>query len=268
MNETEKHYFDANKTLWNERTDLHVESEFYDMKGFESGKSSLNKIELDILGNIKGEKILHLQCHFGQDTLSLTRMGARVTGLDFSDKAIHKARQISEKLDIKADFVCCNVLEMDQHITEQFDVVFASYGICGWLPQLDKWATLTAQRLKPGGRFILVDFHPFVWMFNNNFEKIQYSYFNKEVIIEEEEGTYADRGAAIKEKSYGWNHSLSEITSVLLKAGLSLTLFNEYDYSPYPCFNNIVKSDEGYQLKGMEGKMPMVYGIEVTKLKS
>src|SRR5688572_28374577 len=96
------HYFEANKQLWNKRTEVHVNTAFYDMKSFESGKNSLNKIELDLLGDVTGKKILHLQCHFGQDTLSLARMGAKVTGLDFSEKAIEKAREISTNLGIKA----------------------------------------------------------------------------------------------------------------------------------------------------------------------
>lgn len=258
--------FESNKVLWDKRTDIHVDSEFYDMDSFKKGRNSLNSFELDILGNVNGKSILHLQCHFGQDTLSLARMGARVTGLDFSENAIEKAELISKELDIKASFVCCNVLEMDQHVKDTFDLVFASYGICGWLPDLEQWGKLIADRITGGGRFVIVDFHPVLWMFDDDFEYVKYPYFNKELIAEELENTYTDNTSKVMLKSFSWNHSMSEIITALVNAGLTLKQFKEYDYSPYKCFNNLVEFEEGkYHIKTMEGKLPMVYGLEFIK---
>lgn len=257
-------YLQVNKEMWNKRTDVHIDSEFYDVQSFLEGRSSLNKIELDLLGDLKGKKILHLQCHFGQDTLSLARMGAKVTGVDLSDKAIAKACELNAKLKLNAQFVCCNVLEIDKHLKEQYDIIFTSYGTIGWLPELPRWAQLIHQFLKPGGQFLIVEFHPFIWMLNNEMTYFQYSYFNKEVIFEEE-GTYTDGGESLQLESYSWNHPLSDVVSALLNAGIQITHLSEYDYSPYDCFAKTVKAEKGYQIEGLEGVLPMVYALKGEK---
>src|SRR5205085_6854071 len=137
-------YFDANKKLWNQRTVVHKDASFYDLASFLQGKSSLNGIELRELGTVKGKKILHLQCHFGMDSLSLARMGADVTGMDLSDTAIEEARKLNQQVSLDAKFICCNVYDLRDHLDEQFDIVFTSYGVVGWLPDLDKWAEIIA----------------------------------------------------------------------------------------------------------------------------
>lgn len=259
-------YININRQLWNARVASHTESEFYDLPAFKAGKSSLMPIELAQIGEVKGKKVLHLQCHFGMDTLSLARMGAQVTGVDFSEKAIEMARQLNDELQLDARFVCCNVYDLSQHLDEQFDLVFTSYGVVGWLEDLTAWGHLIARFLKPGGVFHLIEFHPVVWMLDDDFQKITYSYFNVEPILEEEPGTYADRTAPIKEKSVSFNHSLSEVINALMANGLRIIGFNEYDYSPYPCFNRVVNIGENrYQIEGIEDKLPMVYSIKAEK---
>lgn len=259
-------YININRQLWNARVASHTESAFYDVAGFKAGKSSLMPIELAQIGEVKGKKILHLQCHFGMDTLSLSRMGAQVTGVDFSENAIEMARKLNEELALDAQFVCCNVYDLPQHLNGQFDLVFTSYGVVGWLDDLTAWGHIVASFLKPGGVFHLIEFHPVVWMLDNDFQKITYSYFNTAPIIEEEEGTYADRNAAIKEQSVSFNHSLAEVMNALIRNGLSITGFEEYDYSPYPCFNRIAALGENrYQIEGLEGKLPMVYSLKAAK---
>src|SRR3954453_14494479 len=137
-------YFEANKEGWNKRAIVHKDSSFYDIDSFKAGKSSLNKIELEELGNVKGKNLLHLQCHFGMDTLSWAREGAIVTGIDLSDEAIKTAKELSNELNIPAQFICCNVYDSLQHINQQFDIVFTSYGVIGWLPDLDIWCSIIA----------------------------------------------------------------------------------------------------------------------------
>ncbi|TND05553.1 MAG: methyltransferase family protein [Bacteroidetes bacterium] len=261
----EENYLEINRALWNARTAIHIGSDFYDMNDFMNGNSSLNSIELDELGDVAGKSILHLQCHFGQDTLSLARLGAKVCGIDFSEQATAEAEKISRKLNLDARFVCCDVYQAAAHVSEQFDIVFTSYGTIGWLPDLDRWARVIAEKLKPGGTFIIAEFHPVVWMFDNHFERVTYSYFKTEAIIEEEEGTYADQQAEIKKESVSWNHSLSEVTEALRKNGLQIGSLKEFDYSPYDCFRNTVKTEKGFQIKGMEGLLPMVYSIKARK---
>src|SRR5690606_6870502 len=133
---TTENYIDINKALWNEKTKHHVESEFYDMQGFEKGETSLKEIELELLGDIRGKKILHLQCHFGQDSLSLARMGANVTGVDLSDSAIAKAQELAGKLEVDAQFICSDIYDLPNNLDEQFEIVFTSYGVIGWLPDM------------------------------------------------------------------------------------------------------------------------------------
>jgi len=236
------------------------------VEGFKNGKTSLNKLELDELGNVNGKSLLHLQCHFGLDTLSWARAGAIVTGIDLSDEAIKTAQQLSKEANIPAEFICCNVYDVPQHITQTFDIVFTSYGVIGWLPDLSGWARIIAQSLKPGAVFYMIEFHPVVWMMDENFQHIKYHYHNEEVIIDEQSGTYTDRNAPIKYKEYSWNHSLSEVLNALISNGLTIEHFNEFNFSCYNCFNNMIQGDDGYwRIKGIEHKIPMMYSVRAVK---
>lgn len=258
--------FEANRALWNARVPHHLASRMYDMDGFLAGRNSLTDVELDLLGAVESQRILHLQCHFGQDTLSLARMGAAVTGLDISDAALEEAARLAQQLGLSADWVLSNVVEHVPALDARFDTVFSSYGTIGWLPDLKPWAANIRRYLKPGGRFVFVEFHPAVWMFDNDFKEVAYSYFNREAIIEEEHGTYADRDAPLATTSYGWNHDLAEVLSALLAEGLRLDRFVELDGSPHNCFRNTVLGADGlYRVKGMEGRIPMVYGLSMTR---
>ena len=273
-------YFEANKDLWNQRTAVHKDSAFYGLAGFKQGTNSLTPIELGEIGDVKGKSLLHLQCHFGMDTMSFSRMGAKCAGIDLSDDAIKLAKEVNEELKLDAKFICCNVYDLlNEHRSISkaptlegfgeaglFDIVFTSYGVIGWLPDLDKWARVIVEKLKPGGIFYMAEFHPVVWMFDDGFTHIKYHYDNREVIITENEGTYTDRNADIKGKEYSWNHSLSEVLNALINAGLKIEYFNEHMYSPYPCFRNVVETEKGkWHIKGMEGKIPMVYSLKATK---
>jgi len=260
-------YLEKNKDSWNRRTDYHVDSEFYDVKGFLQGNTSLKSIELGLLGDVKNKSVLHLQCHFGQDTLSLARMGAEVTGVDLSDNAIKNANLLAEKANLKGEFICCDVYSLPVHLDKQFDIVFTSYGTIGWLPDLDKWAKIISHYLKPGGRFVFAEFHPVVWMFDNDFERVDYSYFNVAPIIEIESGTYANRNAPITQEYISWNHPLNEVLNSLLENGLTLESFHEFDYSPYNCFNNTEEFEPGkFRIKTFENKIPMVYALAAVKI--
>lgn len=265
MHHTDDHaaYFAANRAGWNLRTEAHKTSAFYDVASWKAGRTSLNPVELREVGEVVGCSLLHLQCHFGQDTLSWARLGAQVTGCDLSDRAIEYARELAAELEIPAHFVCCNVYDLPQYLEGQFDIVFTSYGTIGWLPDLDRWAAVVRHFLRPGGVFYMVDFHPVVWMFDDGMEVLKYPYIGSEVIETEQVGTYADRQASIRYKEYGWNHSLSEVINSLIRQGLRIEFLNEYDYSPYDCFDKTVRGDDGnYRIRGLEGIIPMVYSIQ------
>jgi len=258
-----KDYIKINKSLWNRKTDIHIHSEFYDVAGFLAGKSSLKDIELALLGDIKGKSILHLQCHFGQDTLSLARMGARVTGIDLSDRAIDKAKDLAEQLNLEEQtkFICCDLFELEKHLDDTFDIIFTSYGTIDWFPKLDPWGAIIARYLQPEGQFIFVEFHPMVWMLDEEFQKIEYSYFNIKTFQETYTNSYTDGGMHQETPGLTWNHPISDIFRALRDNGLIIEDFQEYAVSPYPCFPNLVESKNGYQIKGFEGKLPMVYSV-------
>ena len=136
----------------------------------------------------------------------------------------------------------------------------------GWLPDMGKWAGVVDHFLKPGGAFIMVEFHPVVWMFSDDFKRIEYNYMDSQPIIEELEGTYTDRKADIKEKSVCWNHGLSTVIDSIIKTGLKIIDFKEYGYSPYDCFENTVKIDDRkFKIKGLEDEIPMVYSLKAEK---
>lgn len=261
-----KDYISINRQSWNNRTDIHLKSEFYNLNGFLNGAGSLNTIELALLGDISGKSILHLQCHFGQDSISLSRLGASVTGVDLSDKAIENARKLSKEMNADATFICCDIYELPQHLHQQFDIVFTSYGTIGWLPDLDKWANVISTFLKPGGNLVFVEFHPVVWMFDDDFNKIGYNYFNTGPIIETESGSYADRDAPITQEYICWNHGISEVLNSLIKNGLKIYSFDEFDYSPYNCFKGAIEVEiKQFRIKHLDNKIPMVYAIVACK---
>ena len=255
---------------------VHKDSEFYELDAFKKGESSLHKIEIEEVGDVKGKSLLHLQCHFGMDTMSWTRAGATCVGVDFSDEAINLAKEINGDLQLNSEFICANIFDLTDtsKVAETgrlkkggFDIVFTSYGTIGWLPHLDKWGEAISYFLKPGGTFYIADFHPVLWMMDENFEKIKYNYFNTEVITEEVSGTYADRDAPIKSIEHGWNHPFSEIINTLIKHNLQIVHLNEFPFSPCNCFNNIEKGADGmWRIKGLDEKMPMMYSIKAVKL--
>lgn len=264
----ELNYLEINRNSWNRRTIAHLDSEFYDIPGFLKGNSSLKKIELCMLGDLRGKSVLHLQCHFGQDSISLARLGANVTGVDLSNIAINNARKLAVDANAEGavEFICCDIYNLPSHLKGKFDTVFTSYGTIGWLPDLDKWARVISGFLKPGGSFIFVEFHPVVWMFDQDFSKIAYRYFNSEAIIETETSTYTAKDDELITENVTWNHSLGEVLSNLISNGLRIVSFEEYDYSPFDCFNKTEEFEPGkFRIKHLENMIPMVYSIKAEK---
>jgi len=259
-------YLKINQKSWNKRLETHLESDFYDLDAFVKGKSSLNSIELDLLGDIKGKRILHLQCHFGQDSISLSRLGAKVTGVDLSDQSIIKGKELAIECNTDTQFICSDVYDLPNHLNEKFDIVFTSYGTISWLPDLNKWAKVISHFLNPGGNFVFVEFHPVVWMFDDDLQKVAYNYFNEKPIVEEESGTYADRDADFKNQYVCWNHAIGENVTSLIQNDLTIESLQEYDYSPYNALNHMEEFEKGkFRIKHFNNKAPLVYSIVATK---
>ena len=173
---------------------------------------------------------------------------------------------MNKKLNLDADFICSDIYDLPDHLDKKFDIVFTTYGVIGWLPDMQRWADVVSKMLKPGGKMVFVEFHPAVWMFDNDFTHVQYSYFNSGPIIETLQGTYADRDADMQMKEIGWNHAMSDVMQSLVNAGMQLEVFKEYDYSVYNCFHNLTEIAPGkWQIKGMEGKLPIMYAMRWVK---
>jgi len=251
-----------NRASWNARTPVHLASSFYDLEGWKRGACSLKPIEVEEVGDVRGLHLLHLQCHFGQDTLSWARRGANVVGLDFSDAAIDAARGLAAELGLSARFVCADVHKAAEAVGEQFDIVFSSYGVLGWLPDLEPWARQVAACLRPGGRFHLIEFHPIRWIFDDALERIIYPWDSRGTPIKtEEKHTYADSNAELDLVEVGWNHGIGTVVTALLHAGLVLDALREHDWSPYPIFAGSVEVAPGrFQAERLRGA-PHVYSL-------
>ena len=238
------------------------------MDAFKRGATSLQEIELNALSDkVAGKKMLHLQCHFGQDSLSFARMGAKVTGVDFSSKAINLAKSLNDELGLDAQFVESNIYDLPQNLEGSFDIVFTSYGTIVWLPDLHKWATIIHHFLQPGGLFYMAEFHPAFTMYDHEKHRIGYRYFGQEQpYFEMMEGTYADRNASVKHGEYFWSHSLHEVIQPLLQSGLQLINFQEFSFSPYNCYPNMKTIDKNKFVYGdLENRLPHVFSLEMVK---
>lgn len=264
-----ENYLEINKNSWNAKVDTHLKSDFYFVDEFLKGRTSLNSIELELLENINGKSILHLQCHFGQDSISLSRMGANVTGIDLSDKAIKAAKDLAQKAGTDTHFICTDLYNLQNVLDQKFDIVFTSYGTIGWLPDLEKWAKIINHFLKPGGKFIMAEFHPVVWMFDDDFEGVKYNYFNEKPIVETYEGTYADQSAGIVQEYVMWNHSLAEVLQSLIQNDIQIKNFREFDWSPYPCFKHIEEFEKGkWRITKFGNKLPLIFALSAQKKSS
>lgn len=262
-------YIKANLAYWNELVPLHARSKFYDVEGFKSGRSTLKSIELEELGVVSRKSLLHLQCHFGLDTLSWARLGARVIGVDFSDQAIALARSLSRELGLKADFVCSNVYDLTQNLVGKFDIVFTSYGVLCWLPDLTRWAEIIAHFLRPGGTFCMVEEHPLTGIFDNTDEARQllvtHGYFHSRGPAKSDpEGSYADRDAETTYPNYEWTHNLGDVLNALIGAGLRIQSLHEFPVCSWRRFPFMEQDETGWwRLRG--DKIPLTFSLRATK---
>jgi 2-polyprenyl-3-methyl-5-hydroxy-6-metoxy-1,4-benzoquinol methylase len=264
-----KNELKVNQNLWNEWVDINARSKMYDLDAFKKGKNKLDPVVLSEVGSVSGKRLLHLQCHFGMDTLSWARLGADVTGVDFSPKAIDLADSLSCELNIPGRFICCDIYDLPSVLTGQFDIVFATYGVLTWLPDLSRWMAIASQYVKPGGFFYLADGHPFTWIFDEKMETwdIKYPYFQQEPMVCEEEGSYADRTAALQSHTcYQWQHTMGEIITNICENGLSLEFLHEFGHacwSAHPCMREDAQGT--WHFPDGDTTLPMMFSLKATK---
>jgi len=256
-------YFKTNCSLWNCWTKLHEKSRFYDVESFKTGRNSLMPIEIEEVGDVNGRSLLHLQCHFGLDTLSWARMGAVVTGVDFSDEAIKLARSLSNELEISAKFILSNIYDLPDKLNEKFDIVFTSYGVLTWLPDLKNWAELIVKYMKPTGIFYIVEFHPVGCMTDEDGNGFAYPYFhNPEPEKYTSTGSYAESNAGHINEQYEWSHGIGEIVTALTSVGLKLDFLHEFPYSnsKYEPYTLEIKPGR-YVINGQKHPLPLMFSI-------
>lgn len=235
----------------------------------QSNKSLLNKIIVEELGDISGKTILHLQCNTGADSISLARMGAKkVVGVDLAPENIFYAKKLSKELDISnIDFIESDIMKLTEKRLGKFDIVFTSEGAIGWLPDLKKWGETIRYFLNKNGFFYAFDSHPIELVFDeakfqNNELRIKYPYFKKEADEDDAIGGYASESK--NAKNYFWMYTVSDIINSLIKAGLSIEFFNEYDKLFFD-LGNMDKIDKGlFEYPYFKGKLPFSFSIKAT----
>ena len=264
-------YLSTNHQLWNAWTPLHEIADFYDLPGFRAGKSSLRPIERAELTDVAGRSLLHLQCHFGLDTLSWARKGASVTGVDFSDRSIALAQSLSNELNIPATFVCSDIDDLPNVLSRQFEIVFSSYGVLPWLRNLRLWARVIAHFLRPNGIFYLVDDHPFMRTLRTNeageLTVTNTYFFAEEPSRIEARGSYAAPGDEHTPLRawYIWNHSLGEILAALLGAGLQIEFLHEFPFAMRAKFPGMEHGDDGVWRLSRPPEFPLLFSLQARK---
>ena len=260
----------ADQSNWNRLAPFHAQSAFYDVPGFKAGRLSLLPIERDELGDVAGKSLLHLQCHFGMDTLSWARLGAQVTGVDYADKAIELARELSREVGLDARFICASIYDLPELLSDTFDIVFTSYGVLCWLPDLTRWGQVIAHFLKPGGVFYIVDGHPLSHVFYDEKDatglQVAYPYFQQATPeAYTNDGSYAT-DVDLHYTAYEWPHSLSEIVNALLEAGLRLEFLHEFPYAAYKCLPFMVQGADGWwRLPEGQESVPLLFSLKAVK---
>lgn len=240
----------ANRANWDERVPIHAASRFYDVEGWLRERPGPRDREIEALGDVSGSDLVHLQCHFGLDTLAFADAGARVTGLDFSAAAIAQARSLAERAGLgdRARFVEADVLHAAAALSpERYDIVYVSLGALCWLPSVRRWAAQVAELLRPGGRLYLHDVHPLAWALADDDVRLEHSYFEEsEPYIDDGDVTYTDGDARLTSaRSYEWNHSIGEIVTAVLGEGLRVEALVEHDWTVWPRFPWLVETSAG-----------------------
>ena len=264
---------EINRRNWNERTPIHATSDMYNVEGFKAGRITLNDIEIEEIGAVEGKSLLHLQCHFGMDTMSWARLGAEATGVDLSDASIDLANELNAELGLGTRFIRSNVYDLPDVLDGEFDIVYTSLGALCWLPDLTRWGQVIARFLKPGGTFDMLDEHPAGRIFaaapspdGSKDLALGYSYFpNADGLLEEgERNTYAG-SVSITTPVYEWQHSMSEIVNALIGAGLKIQFMREFPFSFFQALPQMERREGWWRLRNYDGNIPFMLSIKATK---
>jgi SAM-dependent methyltransferase len=259
-----------NRDLWDEWADINYRSAFYDVDGFKEKRPPLDDIVRENIGPLAGKRVLHLQCHFGLDTIRIADEADEVIGVDFSPRAITLARELAYEVGSSARFVESDVYSMSDVVRGEFDIVFASYGVVNWLPSLDPWAAVIARHVAPAGAFVLVDSHPTLMMFDHEAQtpRIRYGYFHtpEPIVLEPGIGTYSDPEARYSSSEHSWQHELSSIVMAMVRAGLRIDNLREYRHSPWQALPYLVeRRKDWWTVPEGDPEIPLTFALRATK---
>jgi SAM-dependent methyltransferase len=262
-----------NQAMWNQKTPLHLASATYDVAGFKAGRMSLRPHEIADLGDVAGKDLIHLQCHFGLDTLSWARLGARVTGLDFSEPAVQAATAIARDIGIDAAFVTADVYDAQAAVARRtFDIVYTGVGALCWLPDMERWARVVHDLLRSGGELYLFEFHPVKWMIEGGAPshiEIRDGYFSAPEGYTQAGGVdYADKSIpSAATPTVQWNHPLGEVVTALCDAGLRIETLRELDRDVLRQWDIMVSTEDGlYRMPPDRPSLPLMYVLRARRI--
>ena len=224
-------YLEANRRRWDEMAELHPRTEFYDLADLRAGGIHLPRLEQAEVGEVGGRSLLHLQCHIGTDTVSWVRLGARATGVDFSEVAVRQARQLADECGVQARFIHNDIATLPALLDERFDIVYTSWGVLCWQPDIAAWARAASGFVAPGGFLYLAEFHPFLWTLEESpaGPVLTYDYFSGPALAFDSQHSYADPDTILRNQTeYGWNFALGDVITQLIDNGLRVEFVHEF----------------------------------------
>ncbi len=235
-------YHAANRIAWDEVTPVHEKHPGYEVDSFLAGKSKLLPTEQELLGNVRGKKLLHLQCHFGLDSLSWSRLGAIVTGVDQSTASITTARRLAERSGLSAEFIEADVAALPESLTGRFDMAVHTYGVWCWLANMYAVAQQVVRALKPGGRYLLIDDHPII----AQHVEPAWSYFEPGPYRSIHEPDYMDPDYRWQNEAFEWMHTTADMLNACALAGLRLITYRELPLGYYQLESDWIQDDCGF----------------------
>jgi len=270
-------YAEINRANWDERAPAHAASPDYAVDRFASDPAHLSEVvrfDLPLLGDVGGLRGVHLQCHIGTDTISLARLGASMTGLDFSNASLTQARRIAGLAGADVRFVQAEVYDALTVLEPaSFDLVYTGIGALGWLPDIARWAAVVAGLLRPGGRLFIREGHPMLWALEDSRPDgllvVEYPYFEREEpMVFDEGGTYVETDAVFTHnRTHEWNHGLGEIMTALMTAGVDVTGFAEHDSVPWEALPGQMERIGGgeWRLADRPWRLPHTYTLQAVR---
>ena len=259
-------FIESNRSLWERWTSVGTTPAFDKLERFRRGEEVLQSFELEEVGDVDGKSLLHLQCHFGMDTLAWAKHGATVTGADFSDIAIGLARALADDVGVAGRFICSDVYGLPEKLDRNFDVVYTSFGVLAWLPDLDKWARVIADALAPGGTFYVAEYHPFALVFTDS-KDISRPTFRQRYFGTGEPVRWSGEEVGEDFVIYGWPYTLGGIVSSLARAGLHIEFLHEFPFSESQHLDFLVPQADGmWGLPDeLTGHLPLLFSLKATK---